>query len=85
MVRSFRVGAEDAELRIGNGREVGVQGEHLFGAGQPHGGPAGSVVGPLVVEDLGAVNAEGGCDLGDVSFVERTRAQAIGGGEGEGL
>src|SRR5699024_3428865 len=51
VLRPFGVGAEDADLGLGDRGEVRFESEHLLGAAQTQGRPAGSVVDPLMVDD----------------------------------
>src|SRR6202012_5982277 len=50
-----RVGADDADVEVG---DAGADGQHRVGAGQQDSHPAGAVVDPLGVDDVGRMQVE---------------------------
>ncbi len=68
--RSQLAGAADHRRR--DPRQVGFEREDVLSGGHAEHGPAGSVVDPLVGEDVASVDAEGGHDLSKVRLIELT-------------
>ncbi len=64
-------------------RHAGGEGQHGAGAGQLDGDPAGSVVGPLGIHDVLALDAECGGDLLEQDLVHGSRADQRGRLEGQ--
>src|SRR5699024_9051063 len=85
VLRPFGVGAEDAELGLGDRGEVRFESEHLLGAAQTQGRPAGSVVDPLMVDDVGGLDPEGRDDPCEKERSELAGARPSGGGERQRL
>ena len=73
--RTFRVPADDTEVEPGAGRRGGLEGDHGVGAVEDDDDPAGPVVGPFGVDDVGAIDAENCRDLVHERIVNRTAAQ----------
>ena len=73
LVRAVGARADDADVEVD---EAGLQGQHGVGVGEQERDPGRAVVGPLRVQDLGPVDAEGSGDAAEQFLLNRSRNAA---------